>query len=125
MAVPAKEKHKVTLLKYLGNPDNPFPNRLTQATKVLGFKYDVSLYKTFTVEELDEIEREALEMRRKRYRPEIAKVDKALIKEAKLGDTSAAKLVYERFEGWSPTKNVKLEGGEDPILIKVTDKEGV
>ena len=52
----------------------------------------------FTPRELSEIEREALDMGRKRFSPELAKIDKALIERAAQGDTAVVKLAYQGFE---------------------------
>ena len=68
---------------------------------VLGFKGKYYIYKVFTPDELTEIEAEALKIRRKKYKPEIAKADKALFEKAHDGDVPAIKLCYQRFEDWS------------------------
>jgi hypothetical protein len=34
----AKERHKIKLLEYLGNPENDFPNKVYMNDVVLGFK---------------------------------------------------------------------------------------
>lgn len=41
--------------------------------------------------------------RRKRYGSKISDVDEAMFKAAQKGDVAAAKLVYERFDGYTPT----------------------
>lgn len=45
--------------------------------------------------------------RRRLYSAEILGVDQAMLKSAKRGDVQAAKVVYERFDGWIPTSAVK------------------
>lgn len=102
----AKERNKIKLLEYLGNPENKFCDRTTMALKVLGYKDQSLLYRYFNCDELAEIEKEALAMRRKKYSPEIAKVDKAMLKQAKEGNDKAAKLCYQRFEDWGEKKQV-------------------
>lgn len=41
--------------------------------------------------------------RRKLYSHQILKIDAAMIKAAEGGDVNAAKVCYERFDGWVPT----------------------
>lgn len=118
----AKEKHKCNLLKYLGNTDNEFPNRVYMNDVVLNFKKSKQyIYKIFTLDELNEIEAEALEIRRKKYNPGLARADKALLEKAEDGDVAAIKLCYQRFENWSE-KKIQEHIGKDgeSILITVT-----
>jgi len=96
-----KDKNRDKLLKYLGNPDNEWPDRTFLAREVLGYKSSGSLWKVFSSEELCQIEREGLDMRRGKYARYLARVDKGLIDAAMNGDARAAKLVYQRFENWS------------------------
>ncbi len=72
----AKERHKCKLLEYLGNPDNEFPSRVYMNDVILGFKGKCYIYKAFTLDELNEIEVEALDIRRKKYNPGLARADK-------------------------------------------------
>ena len=110
----AKERHKCKLLEYLGNPDNPFPNRLYMNNEILGFrKSNGYMNKVFTVAELDAIEAEALEIRRRKYKPGLAKADKALFEAAEGGDVAAIKLCYQRFEDWGERKELSGKGGKD------------
>lgn len=102
----AKDRHQQVLLDYLSNPDNRFPSRGVLSLDILGFKQTQQLYKIFTLEELAEIERQALEMRRKRCASYLARVDRALLKKAATGDVQASKLAYQRFEGWSEKHRV-------------------
>ena len=106
----AKERHKHKLLEYLGNPENKFCNRASMSRFILGFKEVSYIYKVFTTDELSEIEKEALALRRKKYNPEIAKIDKAMLKEARLGNEKAAKLCYQRFEDWGEKKIIDAGG---------------
>lgn len=117
-----REQHRAKLLEYCGNPENEFPDRTEMAVNVLGFKSRASLYHSFTPDELCEIEREALEIRRKKYNPEIAKVDRALLKKAREGDTQAAKLIYQRFEGWSE-KQIREHTGSVSANINELTRE--
>ncbi len=110
MGLSAKEKGKVKLLEYLGNAENDFLSRGDLSTIVLGYKNSKQINRTFTAAELTEIEAEALEIRRKKYSSHISEVDLALLKKAKKGDAKAAKLVYQRFEGWSEKQINELQG---------------
>jgi len=116
----AKERHRCKLLEYLSNPENDMPNRVYMNDVVLGFhKSKRYIYVVFTVDELNEIESEALEIRRKKYKPAIAKADKALLAEAEAGNVQAIKLAYQRFEDWSEkqrkevTKKLDNESDEE------------
>lgn len=113
----AKDRHRCKLLEYLGNPENEFPTRLYMNDVVLGFKRSPQyIYTVFNLDELAEIEREALAIRRKKYNPEIAKVDKALLKLAQEGDSAAAKLCYQRFEDWSEKQRKELSDPDGKAL---------
>lgn len=100
----AKERHRVTLIEYLSNPDNPYLRRSGLSTEVLGFSNQTVIYTHFSPDELSEIEHEALELRRKCYATKLAQVDQGLLKAAIRGGAAEAKLAYERFEGWNPKK---------------------
>lgn len=45
--------------------------------------------------------------RRKLYAHTILKIDSAMLKAAEAGDVPAAKIMYERFDGWIPMTAVK------------------
>ena len=101
------EQHRVKLVEYLADPENEFPSRSFLASNVLGFKNASVIYRHFTPAELDQIEAEALELRRRRYVRSFAAVDSAMIAKAKDGDPVAAKLIYQRLEGWNPAQKVE------------------
>ncbi len=115
----AKEKHRETILKHISNPSNEIPDRTRLAIEVLGFKNSQQLYDYFTTDELYKIEAEGLDIRRTKYAPQLSRVDKALLTSAEEGDTAAAKLVYQRFEGWGETKKVSSE----VVLKDMSDDE--
>jgi len=106
--VNAKERSRGKLIEFLGNPANEWPDRVTLSQKVLGYKSPRHLWKLFSVEELKEIEAEAVELRRKQYAGELAKVDRGLLKKAQQGNARAAKLAYMRFEKWVPAQRVEV-----------------
>jgi hypothetical protein len=97
----AKEKHRETILEYLSDPNNGFPTRKFLSEELLGFCSKCVIYKHFTVQELNQIEVDGLEMRRQRYASQLAKVDDGLLKKAAEGDSQAAKLAFQRYEGWT------------------------
>ena len=118
-----RDEKRETIIKYLSNPENDFPNRVTLATDVLGLANSQQLYATFTTEEIQEMENQGLEIRRSKYAPELAKVDKAMLKEAGEGDSKAAKLCYQRFEGWSEKKEIELSEKVVRVVKKRFDGE--
>ncbi len=113
----AKDRWKCKIVEYLANPENDFPSREYLALDVLGMKHKQHLFRIFTGAELQEIEREALEIRRTKYAASIALVDKGLLRKAAEGDSAAAKLVYQRFDGWAETKKNE-HTGKDGEAIK-------
>ena len=109
-----KQVNKQKLLEYLGNPTNEWPTRVFMNDHVLGYvKSAQYIYKIFTLEEIHEIEQEALALRRLKYSGGIAKVDKALFRQALAGDTAAIKLCYQRFENWGERKELTGKDGKD------------
>jgi len=118
----AKERHKENILRYLGNPNNEFVDRVTLAKQVLGFARHSTLYVHFTPDELYELEREALAMRRKRYTPALARIDKAMINEGTGGNDKAAKLCYQRFENWGERKEMSGPDGKPVQFVFVEDE---
>lgn len=56
------------------------------------------------------------EQRRKLYSHTILKVDQAMLRAAEKGDVAAAKVIYERFDGWVPSsvvRNVNVKSDDD------------
>lgn len=109
MALLVRDRQRIKLLEYLGNPENDYLTRSAMSTKVLGYKREEAIYRVFTPEEISAIEAEGLEIRRKKYASQIASVDNALMKRAREGDPQACKLVYQRFENWSESKNLNVD----------------
>ena len=114
-----KDEHKANILRYLGNPENDIPTRTVLAA-IIGISRQ-TLYDTFTIQELSEIEHEALELRRTQYAPQIAKIDKAIMKAAANGDAQAAKLVFQRLEGWSERQTHEHEVKPVSVIIRDDD----
>lgn len=76
----AKEKHKLNLLKVLGDPEEEFPNR-AKYPGILKISKP-ALYQHFTPEDLIEIEKEAVEIRKARSSKQRANVLRALYSRA-------------------------------------------
>ena len=93
----ARDRHRAKLLDYLGNPDNDYPNRQEYGT-ILGIG-QTALYKNFSPADMQDIENEAYEIRKKNSTKQRAEVLKAMFSEAKTGNVSAANLFLERTEG--------------------------
>jgi len=119
----AKERHRLKLLEYLGNPNNDFPTRAYLSQQVLGFKLSHQINLVFSPGELQEIEFEALAERRRKCARESIKVDRNVVRQAQEGDNPKwAELYYKRFENWVEKKGHELigEGGE-PLKITVVN----
>lgn len=97
----AKQRARLKILEYIGDPENDFPNRGAIAKKICGYSDHRQLYKVFTVSELDQLEKEGMEIRRRRSTRIVARVDQAIIKQAMQGDVRAARLVFAKLEGWT------------------------
>jgi len=115
----SKETIRVKIVEYLANPDNKPPTR-TELALILGYSEVPAMYKMTPAVELDKLYDEALELRRKRYAASLMDVDRGQLKSAAKGDSAAAKLIYQRFEGWSEKKLLGV-GGPDggPLTIEV------
>lgn len=111
----AKERYHIKIVEYFGNPDNEPPTREFLAVSVLGLKHGTQLYQHFTPDEIYEMEREGLEIRRKKYAGALAKIDKGML-EIAAKDPQAAKLMYQRFEGWSEKQQVE---NTHKILVEI------
>ena len=83
-----REKHKndrkgscqIKTKQFIGNPENEFPNRRQIAKVACGYKDPHYLYKVFAVDELAQIEKEGLEIRRKHCWRQSAAVVKDYLK---------------------------------------------
>ena len=102
-----KDKNRLKLLEYLGNPENEFSLRIGYS-EILGYKQENQIYYSFTLAELSEIENEALSIRRTAYVRHLAAIDLGMLKEA-ITNPAAAKLVYQRFENWSEKHQIQQD----------------
>ena len=122
MKLAAQDKHRQTLIEYLRDPSNEWLTREKLATTVLGYSKAASMWAVFSPSELDEIELEAIEQRRRRYTGKLSKVDAALIQRAiETGDPAAARLIFSRFEGW--TEKTRIEA-DNRLTIQVVRFNG-
>jgi len=117
----AKDKHRLKMVLYWGNPNNEFIDRQTMFTDVLKIK-SASFYQHFSVEELFEIEGEAAQMRRDRSARQRTNVLKSLYKTA-IDDSSvpAAKEFLDRTEGKVTDKHEVTGKDGEPIVIVVEE----
>lgn len=113
----AKERHRIKLLEYMGNPDLPFPTR-GKMVEILEITKP-TFYHHFTPEELCGVEAEGLELRRSRYLKDAAEIDQGLMTRAKEGDPAAAKLFYQRFEKWTEKQQLEHSGKIEEIQIRL------
>lgn len=101
----AKDK----IIAYLSDPDNEWINRTEYSTQILDYSHGPRVYDLFSPQEMGEIEREALDVRRQHYARAIAHADVGLLKRAAEGDPQACKLVFQRYEGWEPSEKKKID----------------
>lgn len=94
-----KDQARKLLIYALADPDKDYPCREDYASQILGVSVP-RLYQLFSGYELDKIEAEALEARRKRYSRHLSHVDRGMLAAGAEGNANAAKLCYQRFEGW-------------------------
>ncbi len=94
-----KDINKDKLLTYISNPENDFPSRGEMSVVVLGYSDHATLYRHFTPSELDEIEVEAFENRKKRSSKQQSQVYKTLHAQALSGDVAASKEWLNRVAG--------------------------
>lgn len=87
------------LIEYLSNPENEFITRTRMSIEVLGYSHKETMYQYFSPFELDEIEHEAFELRKKRSVNQQSEVYKALYDQAKKGNVQAAKEFLDRVSG--------------------------
>lgn len=95
-----KAGYSKIIIDFLGNPENEFLTRESMASDLLQIAKS-TLYKLFSLDELQQIEIDGLALRRSKYSRQLVDVDKGMLKAAKKGKAEAAKLSYQRFEGWS------------------------
>ena len=110
----AKDKHRAFLLSYIGNWDNPFPNR-TQMAAVLGIKL-VTLNYHFTPDEQNAILNDGLELRKKNSAVPRSEIYLAMQQAGKDGVVPAQKEFLDRTEGKVADH---LQHGLDESMLQV------
>jgi hypothetical protein len=120
----AKKRHRAVLLAYLSNADNPIITSRKDYLKILGLSVGSPGYinHIFPRDELSDIETEGLARRRRAYSPRLAMVDDGLLAKAAEGNAAEAKLVYQRFEGWSD-KNQDDSNARPMVVIQIRNNE--
>jgi AcrR family transcriptional regulator len=108
----AKEKHKLHILEYISDWNNPFPCKNDLAS-VCGVKPE-TIYYHFTGLELDEILNEGLELRKKNSAIPRGQVYKAMLDNAVTGNPTSQREFLDRTEGKVTEKR------EDTVKIEIT-----
>lgn len=98
-ALTARDRAKIKLLEYLGNPENEFISRTRLSTEVLGYKSTNQLNCLFTSLELQDIENEALALRLQATARQRGNLYKKLYDAGMDGDVKAAEIYLNRTEG--------------------------
>lgn len=109
-----KDRHKANLIKYLSDWDNDFPKRI-EFGAILGVK-EATLWRIFTGAELDEIENEALEIRKQNAARPRQEAYKHLVAQFK-DSVPAIKEFLDRTEGRVVEKREIFGKGGGPIEI--------
>lgn len=118
MKLTAKDKARIKLLDYLGDPENDFLPRIRLSTDILGYKTEQYIHQLFTSSELNEIEAEAFELRKKNSVRERSELYKSLYMHGKKGNVQAAKEFLERTEG-KVTDKQEITGKDGKNLIDI------
>lgn len=117
----AKDRHKINLLKYLGDWENNFPKRI-EMHGILGIKR-ATLRKHFTADDLAEIESEGLALRKKHSAVPRAEIYSSMLDEAKDGNIPAQKEFLDRTEG-KVTDKLEATGKDgSPLFPSLSPEE--
>jgi hypothetical protein len=119
----AKERHRKKMLEFWGNPENDFVNRVTMHTEVLGLTAQ-TFYRHFTPFEIQDIENEAYDTRKKNSTRQRGEVIQALYEEGKTGNVPAAKEFLDRTEGKVPDKLDANHNISQTIVICRKSRDG-
>lgn len=116
-----QDVHRANLIKYLSDWDNDFPRRV-KFGDILGVK-EATLWRIFTGAELDEIENEALEIRKINAARPRQEAYKALIAQFNKGNVPAIKEFLERTEGKVVDKHEHTGKDGSPLLPTLSTEE--
>ena len=109
-----KETYRELLIQYLSNNENQWPRARGAYGAAIGI-HEKTFRNHFSPEEINEMEAEALKLRRAAFASQSAQVDNAVVRQALSGDVTAAKLFYQHREGWNPKQEVSLLVSEIPL----------
>lgn len=112
-----KRAHRTKLVEYIGDWNNDFPRR-ADMPGICGFT-STTLYLHFTPAELQEIEEEGFELRKRQAVLPRADMYNALYQEGLKGNVPAIKEYLDRIEGKTVDK-LKLSGSSDKPIQVVT-----
>jgi hypothetical protein len=120
------------IVAYLGNPDNEWPKKREDYLPLVGLRPNRGyLRKMFSVGDIEEMEAEALELRRRSYSKRLVEVDNALFDAVtdkdskKYGAGAESELIYKRFEGWVPTQRHEVESRSISIELRADLQEKI
>ena len=113
-----KEKHKIKIIEYCGDPNNEFPTRSEIAVNLLGYSKSQGMYRHFTPDELDQIEQEAWLARKSRTVHHRARLYDVLFREAQSGNVQAIREYLDRTEGKVQDKLSAQVTGQQKIILK-------
>jgi len=124
----SKEKHRKSLLDFLGDPENDFPSRIGYAD-ITGISMQ-TLYHHFSPDELSDIENEAVEIRKRNSSKARSEIMQALTQRAKgyshksvkLFKTSDDEIISEDIIKHYPPDAVAAREFLDRTEGKVADK---
>lgn len=118
MASTEKEKKRIKVIEYIGNPENDFPTRTEIALDVLGYTQKTSYYKLFETSEMADMEEKGLALRKENSKRERSIVYDSLLKEAKKGNVQACKEYLDRTEGKVIDKK-EITGRDGNALVPI------
>ena len=119
-----KTNNRFKILEYLSDPENEFLSRGELSITVLGYKQNRTIYRTFTPDELTEIEFQAFEERKRKSVRRRSKVYDAMYNEAIGGNVQAAKEFLDRTEGKVKEKADMTEQPAQPVKVVIEVVDG-
>lgn len=117
----AKERHRLRIIEYISDWDNPFPSRLKMA-EICEVNPD-TLRKHFSIDEYIEIEDVGLELRKKKSARQRGQVYESMLDVAKDGNVPAQKEFLDRTEGKVVEKREHTGKDGKELFPALTEKE--